>query len=80
MSRQSPQERYLSDPMFYQFTNMLESFLHKAEFTPSEIRECAILACIHYELKSVKQTGIVVPESICCALDIFKRWSEGDVT
>jgi hypothetical protein len=45
----SPQERYRDDPQFRQLVDWLTAFVHQAAFTPSELREAAILACIRYE-------------------------------
>ncbi len=47
----NPKERYENDPQYKRLCDMIESFLHQAQFTPSEVRECAVMACIHYEMK-----------------------------
>ena len=39
------------DVVFNQLVSTLESFLHKHELSPSELREAAILASTRYELK-----------------------------
>ena len=44
----SARDRYMTDPAFSQLVRMMESFLHKHEFTPSEMREAAVLASIKY--------------------------------
>jgi hypothetical protein len=36
---------YLNDPMYKQCVDMLEKLIESRELTPSEIRECAMLAC-----------------------------------
>lgn len=48
---QSPKDRYENDSQYKQLCDLIESFLHQARFTPSEVRECAVMACIHYEMK-----------------------------
>lgn len=50
----SPEHRYVNDAKFKQIVDILEHLIHSAEFTPSEIREAAMLATIHHELKTVK--------------------------
>jgi len=51
MSKQSPKDRYENDAQYKTLCDLIESFLHQARFTPSEVRECAVMACIHYEMK-----------------------------
>jgi hypothetical protein len=46
----TPEEKYLHDPMFHTLVDKLEALIHEAQFTPSEMREAAIFACIRYEL------------------------------
>lgn len=45
----TPEEKYKNDVEYHQLVDLLESFIHNAQFTPSEIREAAIFACIKYE-------------------------------
>ena len=45
----TPEFRYRTDVKFKQLVDLLTHFVFKAEFTPSEVREAALLACIHYE-------------------------------
>lgn len=42
-------ERYYNDVTFRQLVDMLLSYIDRAEFTPSEIREAAMFAQILYE-------------------------------
>jgi len=37
---------------------MLENFVERAHFTPSELREAAVLACINYEMRHVRNQTI----------------------
>ncbi len=45
----TPNEKYANDPSYRHLVDMLEALIHQAEFTPSEIREACMLACIRYE-------------------------------
>lgn len=44
-----PAERYQTDSSFNHLVNSIECLLHQAEFTPSDVKEAAMLACILYE-------------------------------
>jgi len=46
----SPMEKYKSDPMYAHGVYMMENLIHQTQYTPSEIREMALLASINYEL------------------------------
>ncbi len=56
----TPEERYRTDAHFHMLVDMMEGFYHKAEYTPSEMREAAVLAAIHYEMKTVRPLRIAV--------------------
>ena len=45
----TPREKYATDPNYRRLVDMLEALIAKAEFTPSEIREACMLACILHE-------------------------------
>lgn len=47
----TPEERYLNDPQYKQMVDVLEGMIHQCHFTPSEIREIAMLACIKHEMR-----------------------------
>lgn len=44
----TPRDRYLNDDMFKRLVDMMVAHLHQAMFTPSEMREAAIMASIIY--------------------------------
>jgi hypothetical protein len=56
---QSIEYRYLHDPMVRALVDSLEHHIHNLQFTPSEIRECAMLAAIHYEQRRPPQNIMV---------------------
>lgn len=51
MSKQSPKDRYENDAQYKKLCDTIESLIHSAHFTPSEVRECAVMASIHYEMR-----------------------------
>tara|TARA_Y100000815_G_C13265771_1_gene471050 strand:- start:147 stop:380 length:234 start_codon:yes stop_codon:yes gene_type:complete len=54
----SPREKYMNDPEYHQLVHFLEGQIERARFTPSELREACILACINYEMRHVRQSAI----------------------
>lgn len=45
----SPDERYFRDPLFKHLVDFMTNAIRQAQFTPTEIREAAMLAAIKYE-------------------------------
>lgn len=45
----SIEQRYREDNEFHYLVDMLCSLISRAKYTPTEIREAALLAMIHYE-------------------------------
>ena len=58
MAIKTPAEKYMQDPQFHELVMMLESFIDRAQFTPSELREAAVLASINYEMRNVRSIRI----------------------
>jgi len=54
----TPRDKYMNDPEYHALVNMLESFIERAQFTPSELREACVLACINYEMRHVREMTI----------------------
>ena len=50
----TPREKYMNDPEYHSLVAMLEQFIETARFTPSELREACVLACINYEMRHVR--------------------------
>lgn len=53
---QSIQYRYQNDPMIKALVDRLVSAIENLELTPSEVRECAMLAAVRHEMYSKKMT------------------------
>ena len=44
-------DRYLNDNEFRMLVDHLENFIRESKYTPSEIRDASMLACIHFEMR-----------------------------
>ena len=47
----SPKEKYENDAQFKMLVDTMTKAIIDANFTPSEMREAAVLASVHYELQ-----------------------------
>lgn len=56
---QTPQGRYNRDPAFRTLVDSLEKSVWECLYTPTELREAALLAVIHYEQKQVRSPFVV---------------------
>jgi len=54
----TPMEKYNNDVDFRRVVDMIESLIVNAQFTPSEIREAAVLACINNEMRQPRPIGL----------------------
>jgi hypothetical protein len=59
----TPMEKYQTDPVFHRGVDMLESLIHEAQYTPSELREMALLASINYEMHRTSRVMYVHQEA-----------------
>lgn len=50
----TPDARYRTDDAFRRLVDMMEAHLHAAQFTPTEMREAAILAAINFERRRIR--------------------------
>ena len=57
--RLTPEDRYNSDPQFRVLVDMLHNAIRNAQYTPTEIREDAMLAAIHHDMTTVRSPFIV---------------------
>lgn len=84
--RPSPEERYASDVAFRQLVDIIEHFIHRAEYTPSEIRDASMLACIRYEMSHVRRMYVrtdedavrMIAEGKACLDALEKQIREGE--
>ena len=69
----SPKDRYENDSDYRTFVDSVEAMLIRAYFTPAEVREMAVLACIHYEMRHAFK-HYTVPSGVNHALDVLSGW------
>lgn len=50
----TPEGRYKKDIKFRNLVDMMESYMHAGDFTPSELREAALLGAIHFEARTIR--------------------------
>lgn len=53
----SPEERYRHDAEFKMLVDWMEAAIHRAQYTPSEMREAALLASTHFEMHTAPRIG-----------------------
>lgn len=58
--RDMPEARYQRDLQFKRLVDTLENLVRGAEYSPSEMREASLLACIHYERTTIRHRVIYV--------------------
>ena len=78
MSRQTAAERYHHDITYRKVVQMMENLMHEAQLTPSEIREAAVLASIHYEETTVRSCHIVLTPDLHRRLEEMHRLVAGE--
>lgn len=69
----TPREKYMNDPEYHHLVQLMESFIERARFTPSELREACVLASINYEMRHVRESQIE-PE-VLHAFEILDRFT-----
>ncbi len=70
----SAHERYKTDAQFRFLVDAILGALHQAEYTPSEVREAAILACIKYEMTHLKAMRMTLDHEAGRHLQALESW------
>lgn len=60
----TPQERYARDPDFHKLVDLLTNFVIRCEFSPTELREAAVLAAIRYEQQYARPVYVKEGDSL----------------
>jgi len=71
--------KYLNDSQFHALVDVLEAHIRRADFTPSEVRQASMLACINYESYSLRRNyRLVIPDHLEeCLVKIEKFIEDG---
>jgi hypothetical protein len=73
----TPAEKYENDIHYHGLVDYMVSIIHQAQFTPSEIREAAIFACIKYEESKVRAIMVSeIPSGVITALKTLEKYNE----
>jgi len=71
-------ERYRNDTAFKNLVDMMEAMIHRAEFSPSEIRLAAMQASINYEMMRLDRR-IYVYTDVEKALKTIKDFEDNEL-
>lgn len=71
----TPEEKYKNDVSFKNLVDTIHCLITDARFTPSEVREAAVLACIHYERLNVKRP-LFIPSIVNNAFNTLEKWKK----
>ena len=67
----TPIEKYHGDNNYRSLVDTLEALINQAEFTPSEIREACVLACINHEYRR-RRNPVIFTEEAAAAIGILE--------
>lgn len=56
----TPHDKYMNDSHFRYLVDMMVSHIMQAQFTPSEMREAALMASIKYESMNFRNSPLVI--------------------
>jgi hypothetical protein len=77
MKMKTPRDRYRSDANFKGLVDTMTAYIHQCYFTPSEMRDAAVLASIIYEETTVRKIIVPkIPEAIEECLGVLRKWED----
>lgn len=66
----TPEHRYVRDPLFRQLVDMMHECIRRCQYSPTEMREAAILACIHHDRITVRSQTLYVDRAGNVSFDL----------
>jgi phenylpropionate dioxygenase-like ring-hydroxylating dioxygenase large terminal subunit len=73
-SRPTARDRYHNDPDFHRLVDHMVSAIYSCQYTPSEMREAALLASIIYESQNIREHLYMVTPELEQALATIRRY------
>lgn len=73
----TPKEKYQHDVHYHTAVDSMVNLIHQCKYTPSELREMAILASIIYEeqqVHEVRVAGCAIDHKLENAFKTFDNW------
>lgn len=75
----TPREKYMFDNKYKTLVDTMCSYIQSCHCTPSEMREAAILACIHYEERNIQLIiAPQIPKAVENALKEIHEWTTSE--
>lgn len=71
----TPREKYINDSLYRNLVDLMVNQMHQCNYTPSEMREAAVSACIIYEEHRIRPMVIPIPKDVESALDTIHEWT-----
>ena len=75
MNLRTPRERCHNDSQFRMLVDMMVAHIMQCQYTPSEMREAAVLASIICENQRIRPMQIPIPENVEGALAAIHDWT-----
>ena len=69
----SPKQRYENDPNYRKMVDAMEGMIVACQYSPAEMREMAVMASIHYEMRHAFR-HYTVPLPVNDAIKVMADW------
>ncbi|OEU75921.1 MAG: hypothetical protein BA864_05005 [Desulfuromonadales bacterium C00003093] len=74
---ETPRTKYYHDPEYHQLVDTMIGCIHKCHYTPSELREAALLASILYEEQQLPKR-VLIPPNVESAINTLSEWTDAE--
>lgn len=71
----APRDKYYNDSQYRALVDMMYAHIHACHYTPSEMREAAVLACILYEEHHIRPIVMPLSKDVEDALSKIHEWT-----